>query len=98
LKAVCNAITYCLEERRFWFLSYHFERLLLRSFQYSNGRIEARVFRSGRTETREIRAKMFITANKIILFNSEEDGGLERRFHYYRCRNRLFLLILMLMS
>jgi hypothetical protein len=53
-----------------------------------NGRIETRAFRTDKTETREIRAKMFITANKIILFASEEDGGLERRFHYYRCKNR----------
>lgn len=53
-----------------------------------NGRIETRAFRSDKTETKETRAKMFLTAYKIILFDSEDDGSLERRFHYYRCKNR----------
>jgi hypothetical protein len=56
--------------------------------QICNGQITARNMRSDNNRAVKINGKLFITANKILLFDSTNDGGISRRFNYYRCKNR----------
>jgi hypothetical protein len=56
-----------------------------------NGKLKARKMHQGNSETYPIYAKMFVTANNYITFDSgdaEVDGGIRRRLFYYRCKNR----------
>lgn len=52
-----------------------------------NGKITTRRMGKDSNVTKIIHAKMFVASNKIVLFDTGNDGGINRRFNYYRCKS-----------